>query len=342
VTPTVLNPPEPVELDKLEGPKIALPDVPIDPFLLRKENGPFMVMAHTFRGPDATKYAMALILELRNSFGLPAYLFHLKIQPGGSNIRNVQPTANPGVPIGEVAPPEKYRIYDEAAVLVGDCKTIDEAEALMRKVKKLHPKTLEALPTIWNHRKGQGLKWAMVTQNPLQAAQNLYPGMGPKHGPTQSGQAFDPAVAAASFQMNRKPDPLIKQINGGPRSIFKCPGPYTLPVAEFTGRATTKNDPRFAEESFLRQSPLATAADDAEQLAAKLARCKTLDPAFRPFVYHTRTSSIVCLGAFNGPGDPRLAKLRGDIPKVVTEMLQKKFTEIPLAPATEPMLVPKP
>ena len=49
--------PEPAALDELGRPTIALPTGPIEPYLLQRQNGPFMVMAHTFRGPDAARYA---------------------------------------------------------------------------------------------------------------------------------------------------------------------------------------------------------------------------------------------------------------------------------------------
>ena len=51
--------PELTPLEDLNGPKIPLPSSPIEPFLLQKVHGPFMVLAHTFRGPDATRYAQA-------------------------------------------------------------------------------------------------------------------------------------------------------------------------------------------------------------------------------------------------------------------------------------------
>lgn len=344
VARTIELPPEPIPLENLGNPKIALPDGPIEPFLLRKEHGPFMVMAHTFRGPEATRYAQALAIELRG-MNLPAYVFHLKIQPGGSNIRNVQPTANPEVPDAEINGPEKYRVFDEAAVLVGNCKSIDEAEKLLKEVKKIKPRSLDALPSIWGHRKGQGLYRAHITANPLQPAQNLFPGRDPHqaHGlPTHAGETFDPYVAAAALSQVRKPDPLIARINAGPRSLLKNPAPYTLQVAEFTGRVSSDvNDPRFRNESFLKKSPLITAADDAEQLAENLQKCKSLDPSMKPYVYHDRVRSIVTIGEFNGPDDPRLEKLRKDIPFIVGELLQRRFTQLPLAPANTLMPVPR-
>jgi hypothetical protein len=346
VRKTIELPPEPIPLEDLRAPKVALPDVPLDPYLLRVEHGPFMVAAHTFRGPEATRYALALALELQQQYRLPAYVFHLKIQPGGSNVRNVQPTAPPSVANGDVPAPEKFRVFDEAAVLVGNCKTIDEAEKLLKHVKKIKPQCLDALPSIWGHRKGQGLYRAYITANPLQAAQNLYPGRNPKYAgalPTQDGQAVDPFVMTTALEKAHKPDPLVKRMNGGPRSITKCPGPYTLQVAEFTGRTSPDpKDPRFQNEGFFRKSPLITAADDAEQLAANLAKCKALDDALQPYVYHDRVRSIVTIGSFTGPDDPNLARLMNAMPAINGELLSKKFTMLPLAPMNQLLDVPRP
>lgn len=338
-------PPVPIPLEELAAPAMALPEEPLEPYLLRKENGPFMVTARVFRGPDATKFALALTKELRGTFHLPAYIFFLKIQPGGSNIRNVQPTSPREIPIGMIGKPEEYRIYDEAAVLVGNCKTIDEAEKLMHKVKGLHPECLGKLPTIWQHRRGKGLKWAMVTANPLIPAQHLYPGNGHGHAPQalKIGDAVDPQVIVSRFEQAHKRDPLVERMNKGPHSIYHCAGPFTLQVTQYTGRVTNNvNDPKFSEQGFLKMSPLATAADDAEQLAEHIAKCSSLPSGMKPYVYHDRFSSTVTIGSFSGANDPKLAQLRAALPKVTMELLQKKYTQLPLAPATYPMKVPRP
>ena len=61
--------------------------------MLTKENGPFMVLAYTFRGPDAPRQALALVLELREKYHLPAYILLPKKFPGRSMIRGVPPQA---------------------------------------------------------------------------------------------------------------------------------------------------------------------------------------------------------------------------------------------------------
>ena len=66
--------PDLTAVDQLKPATIVVPNIPIEPFLLNKDHGPFMVMARTFRGPEAEKFALALALELRNVHGLPAYI----------------------------------------------------------------------------------------------------------------------------------------------------------------------------------------------------------------------------------------------------------------------------
>ena len=165
------------------APVVGLPSEPIEPFLLTKENGPFMVLAHTFRGPLATKYAQMLAIELRQVYRLPAYIYYLKMAPGHSNIRDVQPTADDSVRTGIIRDKPKLRMYDEAAVLIGNCRTIAEANKLWRDVKKIRPTSLEKLPNPYTWR--VGLKSSMITTNPFLAAQRLYAGA-PMHADPRS------------------------------------------------------------------------------------------------------------------------------------------------------------
>lgn len=346
--------PAPASMDELAQPTITLPTEPIEPYLLQRNNGPFMVLAYTFRGPDAARYAQALVMELRGKHRLPAYVWYLRIQPGHSNIRNVPPTAAMDVQGAEkVQGVETYRSYDEAAVLVGDCKTIDESEDLLHKVKKVRSEVVDGLPSIWTWRKGKGLSRATLTTNPMAPNQALYTAQGrvaagavpgaPPAAVLASGASVDPSVLTASFNPIRKPDPLIKQMNSGPRSAFTCPGPYTLQVAEFLGRTSIDPlDQRLNNDTLLKQGPLAAAADDAERLAESLTKCKTLDRRYVPYVFHDRTSSRVYLGSFSGPSDPGLRELADKMNAVSTELLERKFSTLPLAPAEHLTAAPRP
>jgi hypothetical protein len=272
----------------LKPPSIPLPNEPIEPYLLTKANGPFMVTARVFRGPDAERMALVLVKELRNDFHLPAYILRKKDYPGGSLIRGTPPTAPSEVMAPNIKMPEKIRTLDEAIVLIGDAKTHAEQEQLWREVKKLKPKCLEGMSSPYHWR--TGLSSALRTTNPYWPAQNLYP---------------------------RPNDKLVVRMNSGLRSIANCPGGYSLQVADFSGRSQfqfTAQALPFQLMPDLKNSPLRKAHDDAERMAEKLAKAPEIQRLGQPiYVYHDKTTSKVFVGSFNSPQDPAAAAVRDQL-----------------------------
>lgn len=317
VEPSTAEVPDLVPESELEGPKIPLPTEPIEPYLLTTRNGPFMVMARTFRGPDAVRYAQALVIELRHDFHLPAYIFYPKVQPRHSLIRGVPPTASPDTMTAQLKSPERYRTYDEAAVLVGDAKTIKEQAKLLHHVKSLHPKSIEALPNIFGIKRNKGLKTALGTTNPLVPAQYLYP---------------------------ESTDPVVARMNSGPHSIYNCPGNYTLQIGYFTGRSTIQSksdpeDPSFFSNDKLKASPLQSAGKDAELLAEKLAKTDEIRQAgYKVYTYHDRFASYVTVGGFKSDHDPAAEELRKKIYKLSIDMLKERKIETPFGPQPGPLM----
>ena len=292
--------PGPADLDQLKTkPSLVLPDDPLDPYLLTKENGPFMIMAKVFRGPDAEKMALALCKELRTDFGLPAYILRTKDFPMRSYIRGTPPTAPSVTMKATIKEPERVRTHDEAAVLIGNEKTLAATEILLNKVKRLHPKCLKDMPLLFPWR--QGLSHALRTTNPYIPAQHLYP---------------------------KTPDKLVIQMNHGLRSIGHCPGHYSLQVAQFSGRTSYDLNAMGGQPSSpllnLKESPLKTAHDDAERMADKLSRAPEIQRLGQPvFVYHDRTSSRVFIGTFNSPNDHAIVAMPQRVVEVCLVALQQ-------------------
>jgi hypothetical protein len=295
--PNASSLPEPTPADELKT-TMNLPNDPLEPWLLTKQAGPFMVLAKTFRGPDSDRMALALAKELHDKYGLPAYILRSKDFPGKSNIRGVPPTADPEVVQANIKVPERFRTYDEAAVLVGNEKTEKDSVILLHKVKKIRPECLNAMPKVFRWREGLGT--ALRTTNPYVPAQFLYP---------------------------HKHDQLLVKINQTARSIANCPGRFSLQVAEFSGRSTfNPNDERFQEGikgmMFLKKSPLATAADDAEGLADKLTKHPEFQKLHLPvYVYHDRTSSKVFVGSFESEKDPSAVGIRDALLKMAVPLV---------------------
>jgi hypothetical protein len=313
VTPSNVVIPPPVNPNDLAPPNFPLPTEPIEPYLLTQEAGPFMVHAHTFKGPHAEKLAQALAMELRTKHNLPAYVFRPKDFPMRSMIRNVPPTAPRGMNRAMLSFPEMERVKDEAAVLVGNAKTLEDSEKLLHQVKKLRPATMENLADWHPGFKGKGLSRALRTTNPYAPAEVLFP---------------------------RKPDVMIVQMNQGPHSIFTCPGRYSLQISQFSGRANLGDAKIVKESKFnnmlsLRESPLKTAHEDAEKLAAALAKDKNvMQGGYVPYVYHDRFSSKVYIGAFNDPKDPNVVKLRDHLLRMAGDLNNRKVTDVLIVPAT--------
>ncbi len=303
--------PAPATAEELK-PTVPLPTGPIEPYMLTRENGPFMVLAYTFKGPEAPRQALALVLELRNNNKLPAYILLPRKFPGKSMIRGVPPTTPAFVSRDDVGFPEIVRTLDEAAVLVGDMKTVKDAADLLKQVQKIHPVCLDGLPQMWQHRKGQGLKRAIRTANPLVPAEALFP--------------------------NVQQDVLIGKMNAGPHNVRNCPGTYSLQVASFNGRSTFDPDHDFRFKGALAalKSPLATAADDAEHMAEALAKDKDIQKTgFQPYVFHDRFSSRVLIGSFNTISDPAAQQLHDKLNQIAVDLNNRKVTATMICPATE-------
>ncbi|HZW30797.1 MAG TPA: hypothetical protein VFF52_08835 [Isosphaeraceae bacterium] len=293
--------PGPTPVEAIPPPAMALPDDPIEPYLLTKANGPFMVHAKTFYGPLAERMALALCKELREDFHLPAYILRKKDFPQHSYIRGTPPTAPSETMTSAIKNPEKVRTHDEAAVLIGDEKTLAGSEVLLHKVKKLHPKCLEKMPGLWEWRRGAGLRYATRTTNPYVPAQYLYP---------------------------KTKDKLVLQMNSGLRSIGHCAGSYSLQVAEFSGRSGfdfhgVGGPPPIVQPE--NTSPLKTAHDDAERMADKLGRSPEIQRLGVPvYVYHDRTSSRVFVGSFASENDPAFTTVRNELLKHAVDLSNRK------------------
>jgi hypothetical protein len=101
---------------------------------LDKNDGPYMVLACSFRGPVSETFARVVASELRKKHGLTASFYVV--------------SGRDGLP--------------EAMVLVGDCKTPQDARALVQRIKKIKLACLSHLP------EGRvGLTGALQTTNPL-------------------------------------------------------------------------------------------------------------------------------------------------------------------------------
>jgi hypothetical protein len=121
----------------------------------------------------------------------------------------------------------------------------------------------------------------------------------------------------------RRRDPLLLKLNSGAKySLLDNPGRFTLIVATSFIESKTSNgsrQSRKALENFRISQHLDETAMKAWQLAATLREGRIpinngkyglTRRKFEAYVYHDRRGSIVTIGSFNSPNDPRIAELK--------------------------------
>jgi len=272
-------------------------------YTLTRQHGPWMIMVASFRdvpkdrreeGLSAEEAALELVYELREK-GIPAYTYGQD-----AKVAKIDTVDRLGR--------DDERVYaaqrDMICVLAGNYKAIDDQEsnpllkgeaskatATLAWVKKFQPKFMQgeksgAILRQTPGRKGP-LSGAFLTINPM----------------------LKPEEVAS-----RKADTLILALNEHSNyPLSKCRGKYTVQVATFTGKKATpigtsiyKNNEAKFDQSLKDKASysLNRAGEDAEQLAATLRQ-----KGYEAYVYHDHFQSIVTVGAYNAPNDPRAATI---------------------------------
>ncbi len=281
-------------------------------YRITKQHGPWMIMVSSFRdvprevvevedgqarwrkndqyknGKTAQEAADELVYELRLK-GIPAYTFEQKHE-----YERVRTFDRQGRVRSRAFESQQRRI----AVLAGnypDSKS-SIAEKTLKYTKNYHPKmfgTVEAetsfLKRLANggiYRKTPGrpgpLSGAFLTINPL----------------------LSPEEAK-----RLKRDPLILKLNSGSEhSLLKNRGKYTLLVKTFYGKSMTAL-PNGTNAEKIDKFTVGKNLDEAALNAWQMV--KTLRQRdIEAYVYHDRYQSIVTVGTFDSPKDPRIAQLQ--------------------------------
>ena len=264
---------------------------------LGKQHGPWMVMVASFRnvneehriqGLSATEAAGELVYELRQK-GIPAYVFEQRGEVGRVSTRD-----RSGRPDRRIYAARRGMI----SVLAGNYESINAeqkqgriAQKTLRYIKRLSPNIMEQggryRPTPG---RPSPLSGAFLTVNPLLSAQEI---------------------------LSRKSDPLLAKLNAGmDHSLLNNPGKYTLVIKTISGKSITKlANSSFANAVSRFDSGFKNSLDDAAQSAWELtqamrnARELGYPADYEAYVFHDRFRSIVTVGSFESPQDPRIVQL---------------------------------
>ncbi len=280
----------------------------VDPkamFPLAEKDGPWLVLATTFRGAGAREDARRLVQELRSRHKLQAYTHEKSFDYTGTQ---------QGVGFNPDGSPKTMKYANaaqvlEVAVLVGDFATCEDprGQKVLQRVKSLQPEALAG---------DSGKSRAFSDFRALAGLDKA--DKGPMH------LAFmipNPLLPEDYFQRHAV-DEFVEKMNADvTHSLLDCPARYSVRVATFTGsgmigqaaetdtsatngglvdvaklvgalRGKGWQDPNV--ESLQTESRLVEAADKAHRLTVALRR-----QGIQAWEFHDRESSIVCVGSIN-------------------------------------------
>lgn len=259
------------------------------------EHGPWLILATTFRGPEAERDAKQLVYELRKDYKLNAYTHQKSYDYSKSFVgRGVDKFGNPRKMRHNTA-----ERFDEVAVLIGDFVTVDDPKAkkTLERVKMMRPKILDP-----NGGPETSQSFAAIRQ-----LHNRVWGGGDEksqRGPMRMAFVIPNPKLPKSYFKPKGVDKFVEDLNADrPYSLLKCPKAYTVRVATYTGGTYTqvkKKDK--AAEAATATNRLEKAALSADRLAAKLR-----EQNVEAYVFHDRTQSIVTVGGFDSHGAQRMS-----------------------------------
>jgi hypothetical protein len=307
----------------------ALEPGPYQEFSIPPQVGPWTICAASFSGPMAPETAHSLVLELRNKYRLPAYLFNrgaeLRLEQEEELQRKRQQQKEylermglkPDMPLRL----PRVRIEDQYAVLVGGFADMDAARRELARIKKMAPPA--SVPT------------TAFRLGTTEAAANVTDRSSTVSPFVNSFVVRNPAIPVVHEPTN-KPDPFWKELNAGESySLLKCPKPWTLAIKEYHGTAIIQ--PQSAPTSFMEKlfgnrlsQELDATAHNAHQLAEALHKM-----GLEAYVLHTRNASVVTVGSFDSPDDPGMNQVRRTLENMKFE------PPIEFMPNLMPMEVPR-
>lgn len=284
-------------------------------YALSETNGPWMILAATFRSERAQHDAQELVYELRKRYKLAAYTHAASFDYGGRlRGRGYDPFGNPKV----MRHRDEREHIDEVAVLVGDFQSIDDADAqkALQKLKRLFPRCL-------TNDTGDAERPAIVSR-PLAGWREMVRranlSLGDERGelgPLASAFIVPNPLLPKNYFVPDGVDRFVEGLNSGLEfSVLNCPGRYTVRVATFMGSQVIKQKESLPTDGDDEMSNrLEKAAADAHNLTIALRK-----KGYEAYEFHDRHRSIVTVGSFDVLGvpqqdgtvnrDPRILKLQ--------------------------------
>jgi len=329
---------------------------------LAEKDGPWLILATTFRGEQARDEARGLVHELRTRHRLRAYTHEKAFDYTGEQR---------GVGLNPDGTPKRMRYANaekviEVAVLVGDFASFEDprGQKTLQMVKTLKPQALAG---------GNGkdrLVADFLSANRQQVKSAARP-------PLHAAIMIPNPLLPADYFSRQQVDDFVLGMNADvAHGLLDCPARYTVRVATFTGAGSFSQEetPSRQEagavdvEKFLdflkgsgwrdpslrpvdQESRLVEAAKDAHRLTEALRRA-----GWQAWEFHDRDSSMVCVGSIDQlavPGQDGRPVPHPEIGRIVTglgpdpaalargQVLPRTFDGIMLDVQLKPIEVPR-
>jgi hypothetical protein len=286
---------------------------PFDPnkdILVTPAQGPWMICVHWYEGEKAPEMARTMVNELVNVYKLPAYVFNKGADERRKEYERVKEFVEKqrafliqqNLPLGAPLRYKKRRIEEQCAILVGNYADADVARRDLDRIRSLKPPDpkrvkLAAIFRGVSDETGKINKGEMgehVFVNPFATAFVV-------HNPLLHLKRPD--------EWQKEDLEVLRKLNRGEDySLFNCKKPYTLLVKQFQLPSVIQSKSaggKFLESiGFGKNTNSENVALNAHNMAALFRRKDVV--GLDAYVLHTRYSSIVTVGGFDGPDDVSL------------------------------------
>jgi hypothetical protein len=296
-----------------------------------------MICTSYYSGPEARQDALQLVNELRTNYRLPAYVFNYSDQERLKEQERLrqekerihQLLEQQARVLGDMGATQTAPVHvrtrrfeEQCAVLIGGYADEKKARKDLDRIKALKPPDPKRV------------KLASIVQIRQKEGEQIWV--------SPFAHAFvvpNPMIKKAPAANKNQPDPLLKELNAGESySLLQCPKRFTLAVSEFHGVTTLQE--KTATSRFL--SALHLGGGSGEALNASALNAHNVAEAlrklnFQAYVLHTRFYSLVTVGGYDTPDDPRL---KADQNQLV--QLAPKLQPLPMLPEPLPLEIPRP
>jgi hypothetical protein len=306
------------------------PPDPNQDIAVTPQQGPWMIFIETYVGEEAAQLARQLVIELRGTYKLHAYVHNHGIEEMRKEFerrreirqKQLQFLKERNLPSNTPLPVRGIRVQEQYAVLVGGYRDDQEAKRALghiRGLQPLDPKKIRLSTKFYGEGDGPDqLKGEQVYINPFKRA---FVGRNPTVK-TERPADWDKLDRAVLERLNRD-----ESFN-----LLKCPKPVTLIIKQL--RTPTLIQPKTASGKFLDH--LGFGGKSTERVDAAAHNAHNLADVLRKmnieaYVLHTRYASIVTVGAFDRMDDPAVRSMQHYV-----ETLRPHLQQLDLLPNPVP------